>query len=504
MLDELVLRDFIDWCRRTTVATPYQPPEFFFIAHSLGSVASFDALAYGHASQDVRKLESIANHSCPSLPFVGYTFDRDEEKGTWRNLLKQVTETTREEELVNGLPRHPADIWKDLKSAGAASKDNFLKIPPVLWRGCVSNLITLGSPIDKYHVLWFQNYFHMGLRLKTETEPDEFKKLNSDGTDWLEEPALAEKILHHNLCDEQDPVGHHLDVTRASKNYPKVFDTKTVPDVHRDVVFRRYAVPGVAHVEYWTDRELFKGIVKAVIERGHHQDAGDDYFSRQEFRVGDGSTYRRAVRWAYFLLPFGAAVVTGLLLVYAVFGEVAIYRVGAFIAAVLLWSMPKPGAEYLKEARPAAEGNVGARTKWRFRRGILATLVAAMVEWRSILISLSEGQSTDLDGGRRLAFVRSGGQRTLGEFWTRGRWRFAGALLSLGSFVALAWISDGRPPMTNALAEARAVVAGMFGSMSTTVAAWLWKFGVGGTVMSVTYLATMTYVAYLYEKQRRQ
>ena len=60
-------------------------------------------------------------------------------------------------------------------------------------------------------------------------------------------------------------MGHHLDLAQGCENYGKIFDDSTCV-AHRDVVFRRYAVPGVAHVKYWEDRELFQGILSEVID----------------------------------------------------------------------------------------------------------------------------------------------------------------------------------------------------------------------------------------------
>lgn len=86
-------------------------------------------------------------------------------------------------------------------------------------------------------------------------------------------------------------MGHHLDLAQASENYKKVFDTTSTCVAHRDVVFRRYAVPGVAHVKYWEDRELFQGILSEIIDKK----TPPGWFSREDFRLGDGSTYSKAL-----------------------------------------------------------------------------------------------------------------------------------------------------------------------------------------------------------------
>ena len=263
ILDEILLRDFIDWCRRYKGEDPkhYKLPEFTVIAHSLGTVLSFDALVYAHVKKDIRSAPIRSYHPCPSLPFPGYTERAPGERITWRRLIDQLDENTRGllEEKVQESQNN-----KDFEIPGKQHPD----IPLLMWRGCVKKFITLGSPVDKFHVVWYQNYLHMGLRKEVANNPgkfvefDYFKEKYAEG--WLDKPDT--EIVHYNLCDEQDPVGHHLDVAQASENYGKIFDTTSIGVAYRDVVFRRYSVPGLAHVKYWEDEDLFKGIIEEVID----------------------------------------------------------------------------------------------------------------------------------------------------------------------------------------------------------------------------------------------
>ena len=95
ILDEIFLRDFIDWCQHDQERNqynPYEPPVFTVIAHSLGTVLSFDALVYAHAKKEtVREKYASSQHDCPSLPFPGYTFYREAERDAWEYLLGRLS-----------------------------------------------------------------------------------------------------------------------------------------------------------------------------------------------------------------------------------------------------------------------------------------------------------------------------------------------------------------------------------------------------------------------------
>lgn len=101
------------------------------------------------------------------------------------------------------------------------------------WLSRVRSYLTLGSPIDKHLLLW--------KHLWTDIKP-------------LEESA-ALRIRWRNYYDVGDPVGFRLDTARGwlAENGIKAFEFE---EVH-DIGFARYLVPGKAHVDYWTDRELF-------------------------------------------------------------------------------------------------------------------------------------------------------------------------------------------------------------------------------------------------------
>jgi hypothetical protein len=102
--------------------------------------------------------------------------------------------------------------------------------------------MTLGSPIDTYLLLWPE--------LFGTTPPH---------------AAPPQPIVWHNYYDEGDPIGFALDDARrwiAEQRWDNVFD---FPARH-DHGFARYPFPGKAHIDYWTDPDVFGRFISAVIE----------------------------------------------------------------------------------------------------------------------------------------------------------------------------------------------------------------------------------------------
>ena len=121
--------------------------------------------------------------------------------------------------------------WKSLQLA-AVEKD------PPAWLGEVKGLVTLGSPIDKHHLIWGHQNF-----------PLDVPTVQRDKIDWW------------NLWDYSDPVGHSLDGIfgdgRAAENnqFRRVLDRGNA----------RYPIPGKAHVDYWKDINLYHVIIQEVM-----------------------------------------------------------------------------------------------------------------------------------------------------------------------------------------------------------------------------------------------
>jgi hypothetical protein len=209
-----------------------EKPRYTVIAHSLGSVMALDALLYAHAREDLRLAPSPGGHD---LPFPEYVSAGD----------------------------------------AAAKPDPKVPVRDTSWIRRVDSFVTLGSPIDKFLVLWWQNYRYLNVpHLWMDPELREARKLA--------------RIRHFNYADEQDPVGHNLDVAATAPAVMEVFDRA------EDVVFNRYKVPGAAHTAYWGDRELFSWILAKAVDGGPGG-ARPRWFDR--------SAYRWALLYSYRLLP---------------------------------------------------------------------------------------------------------------------------------------------------------------------------------------------------------
>lgn len=118
------------------------------------------------------------------------------------------------------------------------------------WVSYVESYVTLGSPIDKFIMLWPENYTHL----------DDPKHPYWADFDWSDPDATGRKIRHFNFCDEQDPVGHNLDLLHHNTV------VKTFFDLIEDKVYVRYPVVGKAHVDYWKDSDLFRHILNVTVD----------------------------------------------------------------------------------------------------------------------------------------------------------------------------------------------------------------------------------------------
>ena len=226
-------------------------PRYVIIAHSLGSIMSFDALLYASATCDVRR------GKCDDWKFPGYLRNDDElsESKELRKLDEQQTTTC----LLSKKKR------RELRRL----EDKFAFLNTEDWIERVESFVTLGSPIDKFLTIWWLNYRYLLCA-------DRVKRA---------EP----RITHFNYCDELDPVGHNLDVARETPGYKSVFEWK------EDVVFNRYAVPGAAHNKYWTDQRLFRRILDWTVDKAGSTATRVDWF--------DAGVYRKLLFALYRLVP---------------------------------------------------------------------------------------------------------------------------------------------------------------------------------------------------------
>lgn len=119
------------------------------------------------------------------------------------------------------------------------------------WLPMVKGVVTLGSPIDKHYTIW----------------------RNSFRQDHLQTP-LEEKIPWFNYWDHSDPVGAGLKVVYRpdedmQKNLPLgTTDAQKLFDIRYDAGFTRYPIPGLAHLEYWTDPAIYENIIDKVMGLG--------------------------------------------------------------------------------------------------------------------------------------------------------------------------------------------------------------------------------------------
>ena len=150
---------------------------------------------------------------------------------------------------------------------------NDVEIPSVDWVNHIDSFVTLGSPIDKFLTIWWLNYLH----------------LNDDT--WIEK--VDRKIDHYNYCEVQDPVGQHLYLFESTKAYQKIFDCK------EEQVYLRYIWPGLAHLAYWKDLDLFAWIAHHAVDRYLFPDSQ----CPDEPRWFSPQLYDQVLFISYYLIP---------------------------------------------------------------------------------------------------------------------------------------------------------------------------------------------------------
>jgi hypothetical protein len=118
------------------------------------------------------------------------------------------------------------------------------------WASQVRGLMTIGSPLDKHLVLW----------------PELFKGQGPSS-------SIDPKITWRNYYDLGDPIGFELDTTRKwinTNGWSQVFDFQ---DQGHDFGFSRYPLPGKAHVDYWSDADVFGHFLSTVVLKREGKDA---------------------------------------------------------------------------------------------------------------------------------------------------------------------------------------------------------------------------------------
>jgi len=111
--------------------------------------------------------------------------------------------------------------------------------PPPAWLGEVQGLVTMGSPIDKHHLIWPDPNF-----------PQDALTPQQRLIPWW------------NFWDISDPVGYSLDGLFESETDA----TNNLFERRFDCGFARYPIPGLAHQGYWKDPEILHRIVQEVMQ----------------------------------------------------------------------------------------------------------------------------------------------------------------------------------------------------------------------------------------------
>ncbi len=241
-------------------------PKYTVIAHSLGTVMSLDALMYATVDPILRA-QSFTDTSTSNIPFPGYI---DEEQKVIQNYFELWNK-----DKSNRLSGDETIRWEKIKKdLGYLDTD---------WINRVDSFVTLGSPIDKFLVMWWLNYKY----LQDDSVGRRF--LKGKNNERIENPK---KIRQYNYCDEQDPVGHQLEVARGTPAFKNLFQPM------EDIVFNRYPAPGAAHMKYWNDLKLFKRIIHYAVD--NHKTPQSKLNYPQWF---SNEVYKKVININYWMIP---------------------------------------------------------------------------------------------------------------------------------------------------------------------------------------------------------
>ena len=341
-------------------------PRYMILSHSLGTVLSMDAILYGHLNRQIYEFPGKYSN----LPFPGYA-----------NQYERVNEASLPEDSYAWL----------LKQRNEYLGEN--------WIGNIDSFITLGSPIDKFLTIWWQNYIYLG------KEDDEFAKRYDTIDQIFYKRDGCDKIKHYNYCDEQDPVGHKLDKFSSKKVYNRLFDLK------EDIVYNRYGTPGAAHVKYWDDIDLFKRIMELAIDKKSVSEV-EQAPEQENFEYVNG-TYGKVLFFTYGLLQLLGITITSFFVLWgwestdwktSVFGSLgligSIYLLRKFIKLSIWWRQVLKSKSTLQGSDKYKKANQAFAFRF-FMKALLAGLVLldltyiptrfalAQIKWEDVLHYLS-------------------------------------------------------------------------------------------------------------------
>lgn len=114
--------------------------------------------------------------------------------------------------------------------------------PPFNWLPCVKGFVTLGSPLDKHFTIW-RNRFRKNLLKSNNYQP----------------------IPWQNYTDKNDPVGYELKELTKRDNPDSPTDAERLFNNEKeDHLYQRYPIPGVAHIGYWSDKSIYRRIIRLM------------------------------------------------------------------------------------------------------------------------------------------------------------------------------------------------------------------------------------------------
>jgi len=129
------------------------------------------------------------------------------------------------------------------------------------WIGDVRGFMTIGSPIDKHLVLWPSLWKDVSEKIASRPGANGsivFGRASGPPV------SLPTKIKWRNYYDYGDPIGFQLDtaVEFLCEKHCAAFEFETAK---HDIGFSRYALPGKAHNDYWTDAAVFGHFIDDVV-----------------------------------------------------------------------------------------------------------------------------------------------------------------------------------------------------------------------------------------------